>query len=382
MRPTTTRRRALRLLPLTAAAATTAILGSAGGASGAGSGIGVPDPPKAKDIICLDRCLALRTGTVGGKVQVSGRNLEFVTGVRFQRKGGGNVTAKPVRTRRKSVVVEVPRRARSGRPFVLDDHGGRSRVPNRLTVRSASAIDNPGPFEMKSISSSPRKIYYYGKQRGKVTFLFKAENEVDMQIQVVRRGENAKVVRSFFKPGMKPFKTHTVKWDGSQEDGSPVGDGRYRFVVSPAAGASSAASGDAEDTKIRVYRHIFPLRAKHRYGDGLGAGRSHGGQDVFAKCGAKVVAAQGGEVLTSGYGGAYGYYVVIRGKATGKQYVYAHMQRRGRPKQGSVVRTGQQIGLNSDTGNASGCHVHFELRSASGKILNPTRPLRAWDAYS
>ena len=41
---------------------------------------------------------------------------------------------------------------------------------------------------------------------------------------------------------------------------------------------------------------VFPIRGHHTYGDGLGAGRDHQGQDIMAKCGKPVVAAQAGRI--------------------------------------------------------------------------------------
>ena len=130
--------------------------------------------------------------------------------------------------------------------------------------------------------------------------------------------------------------------------------------------------------------HVFPVRGKHTYGDGLGAGRNHRGADVLADCGTPLVAAQGGKVYYAGYQRAAGHYLVITGAQSGLDYVYMHLERAPALKKGDRVETGQQIGTVGDSGNATACHLHFELWSPpgwyrGGEYLDPVPALKAWD---
>lgn len=133
--------------------------------------------------------------------------------------------------------------------------------------------------------------------------------------------------------------------------------------------------------------HAFPVRGPHRYGDGFGArrsGHSHRGQDVFADCGTPAVAAQGGRVRYAGYHAAAGHYVVVTGEASGEDYVYMHLGRRSELGAGETVETGQLLGSVGASGNARGCHLHFELWTQpgwyeGGEPYDPLPALRSWD---
>ncbi len=145
-------------------------------------------------------------------------------------------------------------------------------------------------------------------------------------------------------------------------------------------GGGGTGGGDTGDD---AGGHTFPLPAKHDYGDGYGAGRGHEGQDVFARCGKPIISARTGKVKYNDFDGGAGNYIVINGKGTKRDYMYAHMKRKPRLRKGERVRKGEQIGKVGDTGNASGCHLHFELwRGDWNGRPDVTRKLKKWDRYS
>ncbi len=134
--------------------------------------------------------------------------------------------------------------------------------------------------------------------------------------------------------------------------------------------------------------YVFPLPSKHQYGDGFGANRGHDGQDIFAKCGRKLVAANDGKIQMSEMDGSgYGNMIVLDVKGTDVDLLYAHLKKRD-AKVGNKVDVGDKIGEVGDTGNASGCHLHFEMHTAPGfweggrPMRKVTKYLKEWDKYS
>ena len=123
-------------------------------------------------------------------------------------------------------------------------------------------------------------------------------------------------------------------------------------------------------------RLVWPLAAdgtgllSSSYGDRVhprsGDPRFHTGLDLRARGGTPVYAAADGTVSLSGASGAYGN-VVLLDHGGGLQTLYAHHER-NLVGVGDVVRRGQPIALVGHTGNATGDHLHFEVRWNGGTV--------------
>jgi murein DD-endopeptidase MepM/ murein hydrolase activator NlpD len=135
---------------------------------------------------------------------------------------------------------------------------------------------------------------------------------------------------------------------------------------------------------------VFPVQGTHNYGgagSGFGAGRSghiHQGQDVFAACGTPLVAVINTKVLLTGFQKSAGHYAVLRYKRMRHDYMYAHLEAAPLVTKGQKLTPGQQVGTVGDSGNASGCHLHFELWKRpgyyrGGRAVDPLPTLLAWD---
>ncbi|QEU90074.1 transglycosylase family protein [Streptomyces kanamyceticus] len=103
----------------------------------------------------------------------------------------------------------------------------------------------------------------------------------------------------------------------------------------------------------------------------------HTGVDFPVTTGTSVKAVAAGQVVSAGWGGSYGYQVVIR-HADGKYSQYGHLSALS-VKAGQKVGAGQRIARSGSTGNSTGPHLHFEVRTGPGfgSDIDPLAYLRA-----
>lgn len=94
----------------------------------------------------------------------------------------------------------------------------------------------------------------------------------------------------------------------------------------------------------------------------------HRGVDLNAPTGTDVYSVQDGLVIASGKHRQYGNYIVVD-HGNGVTTLYAHHQS-NMVEEGAIVRRGQKIAEVGRTGNATGPHLHFELR-VDGVHHNP-----------
>lgn len=97
---------------------------------------------------------------------------------------------------------------------------------------------------------------------------------------------------------------------------------------------------------------------------------AHTGLDIAAPRGTKISAAASGTVVFAGTKGSFGKMVVIS-HGNGVQTYYAHCSSLLVSK-GDTVKQGQAIAKVGKTGNATGNHLHFEVR-VNGQSYNPQK---------
>ncbi|MEU3660535.1 transglycosylase family protein [Streptomyces sp. NPDC032940] len=138
------------------------------------------------------------------------------------------------------------------------------------------------------------------------------------------------------------------------------------------AGKSKATSGHAL---------VAPVDAStgtpyHQAGSSWSKGY-HTGVDFPVPTGTSVKSVAAGRVVSAGWGGSYGYQVVVR-HSDGRYSQYAHLSAIS-VKDGQSVGAGQRIGRSGSTGNVTGPHLHFEVRTGPGfgSDVDPVAYLRA-----
>ncbi|MFI6375306.1 M23 family metallopeptidase [Streptomyces sp. NPDC050546] len=146
------------------------------------------------------------------------------------------------------------------------------------------------------------------------------------------------------------------------------------------AAAKKAAAKKAKPSWVDPVKK-YKLSASFAQNGGMWQS-THSGQDFAVPSGTQVVAAHGGTVVKAGGNGAgdgpaYGNAVVIKhGNGTYSQY--AHLSK-VTVNVGQIVKTGQEIAKSGSTGNSSGPHLHFEIRTTAnyGSAVDPVKFLRA-----
>jgi murein DD-endopeptidase MepM/ murein hydrolase activator NlpD len=385
------------------AALACALLPAPGLAQGTGGGgAQYVATPVVTKVACVQRCGSRKRARAGSTIKVVGSDLESVRKLTFLGASGrrDDVTARVRGVRATKLYAKVPMGATTG-PVSALAGSLRSRPskalailpppppePNTELTPVPGAVDSGAP---RIETGTTRTKVFYGARRA-VRFSYRISDSAPAHalVELVRASDGA-VVKSWDQGTIAPGEVHSVTWSGKSLPG------RYSFLLTAEGQAGAIARSAQDETFARdsfdLYDHVFPVRGRHDYGGAnadFGSGRSghsHQGHDVFARCGTRMVAARGGRVQYAGYHGAAGNYLVIDGAGTGTDYAYMHLAQPSPFRTGDRVYTGQEIGAVGETGNASGCHLHFELwRSPGwydgGRPFDPEDSLRAWDSWS
>lgn len=110
------------------------------------------------------------------------------------------------------------------------------------------------------------------------------------------------------------------------------------------------------------------MRISSRFGEVRSGGRLHKGLDMAVPRGTPIRATASGTTSFTGPNGGYGNLVIIN-HHNGYETAYAHLDQIW-VRQGDRVSRDSKLGLSGATGNATGPHLHYEVRK-HGVPVNP-----------
>jgi murein DD-endopeptidase MepM/ murein hydrolase activator NlpD len=298
----------------------------------------------------------------GQRLVLRGEQLRGVGRVLFLGRSGrrDDRAARPLAASPHRVVLTVPSGARTGPLALRAALGHVATSPRRLRIVPATTTTGDAAPPGTAIVAGGRKL---------ATFAFPPTPGAAVEAV---RSSDGEVVRSW-----PADEGSEVRWDGTV-DGVAVTDGQYVLRL-----------GAQQSAPFTVHDAIFPIRGKHDLGqsaaNNFGGGRGHQGQDMFATCGTPLVAVRAGRVQFAAAQSRAGNYVVLQ-SADGQSYAYMHMRDAALVNKGDVVYAGQRVGFVGQTGQATGCHLHFELWTApgwytGGHAVDPLPELTRWNAF-
>ena len=364
--------------------------------------------PKVTKVTCLRSCASKKRLRGGSVLVVTGTELAGVNQLTFTGSYGkaDDVTVRVRAGSNTRLQAHVPLGAVTGPIALTTASGGHSR-PSKPVMILPPLPPEPNP-ELSPVpgprvagapgletGTSRTKAFVDARPGVKFSFRLSGASATSLKVELVSAADGT-VVKTWTPQDVAPDVVQTISWSGRLGHAA-ARPGRYSFRLTAATAdgstARSSQNGDAQRDAFDLYDHIFPIRGPHDFGGAAGrfgagrAGHTHQGQDTFAKCGTRLVAARGGRVKAKQYHALAGNYIVIDGDGTDVDYVYMHLDQPSPFSPGDRVYTGQTIGAVGDTGDAVGCHLHMELWTGpgwydGGHPFDPLPSLKAWDSWS
>jgi peptidoglycan hydrolase-like protein with peptidoglycan-binding domain len=231
-----------------------------------------------------------------------------------------------------------------------------TRAIRRLQRRARIAVDGvAGPQTRRALGRFGRHtLGSRPLRRG-----LKGWDVAALQFQLSVHGFPSGVLDGIFGPRVERALLRFQEWAGLHVDG----------VAGPATLGALTAEPPTAPLPL-----AWPL-AQPILGDLFGprGDRFHAGVDFPAAAGTPVYAARAGQVVYAGWrAGGYGFLVTVA-HGSGERTMYAHLSRID-VRVGVWVAQGVRVGAVGATGDASGPHLHFEVR-VRGAAVDPLSAL-------
>lgn len=165
--------------------------------------------------------------------------------------------------------------------------------------------------------------------------------------------------------------------DSSDSADSSGSSGPSRSTSGEERGQGSGDSGRTSGSGFTAPVDGASVTTSYRASGSSWSSGYHTGVDFAASSGTTVKAVGAGTVVSAGWSGSYGNEVVIR-HTDGTYSQYAHLSSLS-VSSGQGVGGGDRIGYSGSTGNSTGPHLHFEIRTGPGygSDIDPVGYLRS-----
>ncbi|MFF2995245.1 M23 family metallopeptidase [Streptomyces sp. NPDC057950] len=156
-----------------------------------------------------------------------------------------------------------------------------------------------------------------------------------------------------------------------------AGAARPAVGATTATGTTAATAAKTADAGYTLPVEGATIGTGYKVPGSMWSSGYHTGVDFVVPTGTTIRSVAAGTVVSAGWGGAYGNQVVVL-HADGRYSQYAHMSALS-VSAGQTVTEGQRLGLSGATGNVTGPHLHFEIRTTPvyGSDVDPVAYLRS-----
>lgn len=143
----------------------------------------------------------------------------------------------------------------------------------------------------------------------------------------------------------------------------------YRFQ---APGSDFARYFDEEGKEIELRLERSPVEGYEQVTSLLRDGRGHAGVDFKAPTGTPIVSPWSGVVVRTNFNARINGNCVEMEDSKGRRVLYLHLSELApEMKPGAKVRRGQRVGLVGNTGRSTAPHLHYQMMSKAGRVLDP-----------
>lgn len=263
--------------------------------------------------------------------------------------------------------------------------GGRKSAQNRPSVEDVKPHTTPqsraGRAEMYTVvrGDTLSGIAEGERLRGGWRGLYDANRStIGADPDLIVPGQRLSLPDGTAKAPAAPEKRKQAAPAGKQQDKKPDKKPANKTEKKPAKKRTEDRADRSAQTGAE---RVAPVSAAlgtpyHKAGSAWSKGY-HTGVDFPVPTGTSVKSVGAGTVVSAGWEGSFGYQVVVR-HTDGRFSQYAHLSAIS-VKNGQSVTAGQRIGRSGSTGNSSGPHLHFEVRTGPGfgSDIDPVAYLRA-----